>query len=178
MITLGNPENLSISTSGSASILSSAPSKSTDSTDSIPTSTDSATNSDSREKCMVTKNHSTGKISHSSPSAIPITVGSLNNSIIPSSKNLIDSDAPNQDSDNLTLLRDDYDIMKAANTQLLSSNRLLKRQLEELQQSTLSHFRRSDMRNCHDNAHKNGSCSCNKTTKTIDNGNHNRETQC
>ena len=118
-------ENLSISTSGSASILSSAPSKSTDSTDSIPTSTDSATNSDSREKCMVTKNHSTGKISHSSPSAIPITVGSLNNSIIPSSKNLIDSDAPNQDSDNLTLLRDDYDIMKAANTQLLSSNRLL-----------------------------------------------------
>ena len=167
-------ENLSISTSGSASILSSAPSKSTDSTDSIPTSTDSATNSDSREKCMVTKNHSTGKISHSSPSAIPITVGSLNNSIIPSSKNLIDSDAPNQDSDNLTLLRDDYDIMKAANTQLLSSNRLLKRQLEELQQSTLSHFRRSDMRNCHDNAHKNGSCSCNKTTKTIDNGNHNR----
>ena len=50
------------------------------------------------------------------------------------------------------MLRDDYDIMKAANTQLLSSNRLLKRQLEELQQSTLSHFRRSDMRNCHDNA--------------------------
>ena len=48
-------ENPSISTSGSASILSSAPSKSTDSTDSIPTSTDSATNSDSREKCMVMK---------------------------------------------------------------------------------------------------------------------------
>ena len=86
------------------------------------------------------------KITHSSPSAIPITVGSLNNSIISSSKNLIDSDAPNQDSDSWTLLRDDYDIMKAANSQLLSSNRLLTRQLEELQQSTLCHFRRSDMK--------------------------------